>query len=64
MWLAICLPEPDIAGGRAHEPGPRPDREGGELEVHRQPSALRPGPGGVEHRPVPGPQPQGEAPQQ
>ena len=45
MWLAICLPEPDIAGGRAHEPGPRPDREGGELEVHRQPSALRPGPG-------------------
>ena len=32
MWLAICLPEPDIEGGRAHEPGPRPDRERGELE--------------------------------
>ena len=45
VWLSICLPEPDIAVGRAHEPGPCPDREGGELEVHRQPRALRPEPG-------------------
>ena len=43
--LSICLPDPDVAGGRAHAPGPRPDREGGELEVQRQPSALRPWPG-------------------
>ena len=41
MWLSICLPEPDIAGGGAYEPGPRPDQEGGELEVQRQPSVLR-----------------------
>ena len=33
MWPAICLPEQDIAGGRAHEHGPRPERGGGELEV-------------------------------
>ena len=45
VWLSICLPDPDVAGGRAHAPGPRPDREGGELEVQRQPSALRPWPG-------------------
>ena len=56
MWLSIYLTEPDIAVGREQEPGPCPDREGGELEVHRQPTALRPEPGGGGHRPVPGPQ--------
>ena len=43
---------PDVAGGRAQGPGPRPDREGGELEVHRQLSAhLRPGPGDAQIEP-------------
>ena len=39
------MTDPDVAGGRAHAPGPRPDRAGGEPEVHRQLSALRPEPG-------------------
>ena len=39
--FTICLPDPDVAVGRAHAPGPRPDQEGGELEVQRQPSVLR-----------------------